>query len=141
MRTSALLLSITHGVGADCNMTLDPIDKVRNGDDYDTLEMQGTHISECTAACCADPKCKAVSFNTDSKYCPNGWSSCCKLKSGKPKLEKNNYGSAVRTAVYASDPTPPVPTTAQLQIGERFNVPKNPKTNVDNQTSWDLEIL
>ena len=74
--------------------TVDRKGTIRQGGDYkDVYLPAGSNVSACIAACCADTKCEAFSFNQASGHTrAPGCSSpvgtpCCKLKSMQPPLE------------------------------------------------------
>jgi hypothetical protein len=87
-------------------MTEDPVQSIRNGDDYKKVTLAaGENVSACIAACCADPLCACTSWNGPPYTNPP----FCFLKNALPPLSPNTYGPGVRTAFKVGFTPPPTP--------------------------------
>lgn len=106
---------VQQGKGAQaCQFSADPPSVERFGGDYQFVPLvRGVNatMAQCAALCCADGRCRAVSFNDPEPGSPPGCvrgGTCCHLKDTVPRLRPNTYGPAVATAVVNQTRPPPV---------------------------------
>lgn len=114
---SLLCTVATALVAPICNVTLDPPQEERYGNDFNGVPLaSNATIDDCSALCCATANCGSFSFNNPQPAkafgCVQG-DVCCMLKAGQPPLTNNTYGPSVRTGVVqkslAPGPVPPFP--------------------------------
>eukprot|EP00051_Salpingoeca_urceolata_P005531 m.74125 g.74125 ORF g.74125 m.74125 type:complete len:509 (+) comp14408_c0_seq3:1229-2755(+) len=87
-----------HNASCASGAKLDDKSRIRVGSDYSNVLLPSTAtVQDCVAACCADTRCQAFSFNTpatpggEAPGCPGSKGhACCKLKDSQPPTESSS---------------------------------------------------